>query len=147
MWAEIDPNETGYVSFEAFLAFMSKTVVDQDTADQVLESFKVLAGDKVCGRVLTDGRVFVLHHVCIIYLCHLLFSISLPSLPSLSPSSPTSQLTSCVGNYPLSRLSTVSLAWHLTEGRGRPREHWTTCPSPLLSMGRASSSDRSFLVW
>ena len=47
LWAEIDPNETGYVSFEAFLAFMSKTVVDQDTADQVLESFKVLAGDKV----------------------------------------------------------------------------------------------------
>jgi actinin alpha len=46
LWAEIDPNETGYVSFEAFLAFMSKTVVDQDTADQVLESFKVLAGDK-----------------------------------------------------------------------------------------------------
>ena len=48
LWAEIDPNESGYVSFEAFLDFMTKRMVDQDTADQVLESFKVLAGDKVC---------------------------------------------------------------------------------------------------
>lgn len=48
LWGEIDPNETGYVSFEAFLDFMTKQMVDQDTADQVLESFKVLAGDKVC---------------------------------------------------------------------------------------------------
>lgn len=46
LWAEIDPNETGYVSFEAFLDFMTKQMVDQDTADQVLNSFKVLAGDK-----------------------------------------------------------------------------------------------------
>ena len=48
LWTEIDPNETGYVSFEAFLDFMSRQMVDQDTADQVLNSFKILAGDKVC---------------------------------------------------------------------------------------------------
>lgn len=54
LWAEIDPNETGFVSFEAFLDFMTRQMVDQDTADQVLESFKVLAGDKVCSNVCTD---------------------------------------------------------------------------------------------
>jgi Ca2+-binding EF-hand superfamily protein len=47
LWAEIDPNETGYVTFEAFLDFMSRRMVDQDTADQVLESFKILAGEKL----------------------------------------------------------------------------------------------------
>ena len=54
LWAEIDPNETGFVSFEAFLDFMTRQMVDQDTADQVLESFKVLAGDKVCSNVCAD---------------------------------------------------------------------------------------------
>ena len=47
LWLQIDPNETGSVPFEAFLDFMTKQMVDQDTADQVLNSFKVLAGDKV----------------------------------------------------------------------------------------------------
>ena len=68
LWAEIDPNETGYVSFEAFLDFMSKRMVDQDTADQVLESFKILAGDKV-GVVKPVGHL----------------TLSLSSLPSLQP--------------------------------------------------------------
>ena len=47
LWLEIDPNETGSMPFEAFLDFMTKQMVDQDTADQVLNSFKVLAGNKV----------------------------------------------------------------------------------------------------
>ena len=51
------------MSFEAFLDFMTKRMVDQDTADQVLESFKVLAGDKVCVCVCVseplDGRLRV----------------------------------------------------------------------------------------
>ena len=47
IWAEIDPNNTGKVVFEAFLDFMTKETVDQDTADQVKASFKILAGDKV----------------------------------------------------------------------------------------------------
>lgn len=46
LWEEIDPNATGLVPFEAFLDFMTKQVVDQDTADQVLNSFKILAGNK-----------------------------------------------------------------------------------------------------
>lgn len=47
LWAEIDPNESGYVSFEAFVDFMSRETVDQDTAEQVMNSFKILAGEKV----------------------------------------------------------------------------------------------------
>lgn len=46
--AKIDPNNTGYVTFEAFLDFMTEQTVDKDTADQVMSSFKILAGDKVC---------------------------------------------------------------------------------------------------
>ncbi|XP_064403007.1 alpha-actinin-1-like [Halichondria panicea] len=46
IWGDIDPNETGYVSFEAFVQFMSKEMVDEDSADQVMASFKILAGEK-----------------------------------------------------------------------------------------------------
>jgi len=46
LWSEIDPNETGFVSFEAFVDFMTREMVDQDTADQVMNSFKILAGEK-----------------------------------------------------------------------------------------------------
>lgn len=44
--ANVDPNNTGYVTFEAFLDFMTEQTVDKDTADQVMSSFKILAGDK-----------------------------------------------------------------------------------------------------
>ena len=43
----VDPNETGYVTFDAFVDFMTKESTDEDTMEQVMESFKVLAGDKV----------------------------------------------------------------------------------------------------
>ncbi|XP_003386482.1 PREDICTED: alpha-actinin-1-like [Amphimedon queenslandica] len=46
LFAQCDPNGTGYVTFESFLDFMTKETVDQDTADQVMNSFKILAGDK-----------------------------------------------------------------------------------------------------
>ena len=57
IWAEIDPNETGYVSFEAFVDFMTKETVDQDTSEQVMNSFKILAGEKVC-QLVVDLRLF-----------------------------------------------------------------------------------------
>jgi hypothetical protein len=47
LWEDIDPNATGYVTFEQFVEFMTRETVDQDTADQVMNSFKILAGDKV----------------------------------------------------------------------------------------------------
>lgn len=44
--AIVDPNGTGYVTFQAFLDFMTSETADTDTAEQVLESFRILAGDK-----------------------------------------------------------------------------------------------------
>ncbi|XP_075892652.1 alpha-actinin-4-like isoform X3 [Nelusetta ayraudi] len=43
----VDPNNSGAVTFQAFIDFMSKETTDTDTADQVIASFKILAGDKV----------------------------------------------------------------------------------------------------
>ncbi|KAB5535981.1 hypothetical protein PHYPO_G00124080 [Pangasianodon hypophthalmus] len=42
----VDPNNTGAVTFQAFIDFMSRETTDTDTADQVIASFKILAGDK-----------------------------------------------------------------------------------------------------
>ncbi|XP_005746617.1 alpha-actinin-1 [Pundamilia nyererei] len=42
----VDPNRMGLVTFQAFIDFMSRETADTDTADQVMASFKVLAGDK-----------------------------------------------------------------------------------------------------
>ncbi|XP_069738343.1 alpha-actinin-4 isoform X4 [Phaenicophaeus curvirostris] len=42
----VDPNNSGIVTFQAFIDFMSRETTDTDTADQVIASFKVLAGDK-----------------------------------------------------------------------------------------------------
>ena len=43
----VDPNNTGHVTFEAFLDFMTRETADTDTAEQVMDSFRILAGDKV----------------------------------------------------------------------------------------------------
>ncbi|XP_041430101.1 uncharacterized protein LOC431885 isoform X3 [Xenopus laevis] len=42
----VDPNRLGLVTFQAFIDFMSRETQDTDTADQVMASFKILAGDK-----------------------------------------------------------------------------------------------------
>uniref|UniRef100_A0A5F8HDT9 Actinin alpha 1 n=3 Tax=Theria TaxID=32525 RepID=A0A5F8HDT9_MONDO len=42
----VDPNRIGVVTFQAFIDFMSRETADTDTADQVMASFKILAGDK-----------------------------------------------------------------------------------------------------
>jgi len=42
----VDPNHTGYVTFDAFLDFMTRETTDTDTAEQVMQSFRILAGDK-----------------------------------------------------------------------------------------------------
>ncbi|MPC30032.1 Alpha-actinin, sarcomeric [Portunus trituberculatus] len=42
----VDPNTTGYIQFDAFLDFMTRENVDSDTAEQVIDSFRILAGDK-----------------------------------------------------------------------------------------------------
>lgn len=43
----VDPNNTGYVHFDAFLDFMTRESTDTDTAEQIIDSFRILAGDKV----------------------------------------------------------------------------------------------------
>lgn len=43
----LDPNNTGYVSFDAFLDFMTRETGDSDSAEQIIDSFRILAGDKV----------------------------------------------------------------------------------------------------
>ena len=56
------------MSFEAFLDFMSKRMVDQDTADQVLESFKILAGEKVClKQSWRRQQSFIIHSSPLLY--------------------------------------------------------------------------------
>jgi len=45
--ADVDPNHMGYVTFDSFLDFMTRESTDTDTADQVMQSFRILAGDKV----------------------------------------------------------------------------------------------------
>ncbi|KAK2168380.1 hypothetical protein LSH36_17g06012 [Paralvinella palmiformis] len=42
----VDPNHLGYVTFDAFLDFMTREATDNDTAEQVMQSFRILAGDK-----------------------------------------------------------------------------------------------------
>lgn len=46
IWEDIDPNQTGSATCNQFIEFMTRETVDQDTADQVMNSFKILAGDK-----------------------------------------------------------------------------------------------------
>ncbi|CAG0881847.1 unnamed protein product [Cyprideis torosa] len=42
----VDPNQTGSVTFDGFLDFMTRESTDTDTAEQVIDSFRILAGDK-----------------------------------------------------------------------------------------------------
>ncbi|CAO1411305.1 unnamed protein product [Diamesa serratosioi] len=44
--AVVDPNSTGFVHFDAFLDFMTRESTDTDTAEQVIDSFRILASDK-----------------------------------------------------------------------------------------------------
>ncbi|XP_055987900.1 alpha-actinin-3 isoform X1 [Sorex fumeus] len=42
----LDPTGTGVVTFQAFIDFMTRETAEMDTAEQVVASFKILAGDK-----------------------------------------------------------------------------------------------------
>ncbi len=44
--AELDPTNTN-VTFETFTKFMVKRTKDNDTQDEILESFRSIANDKV----------------------------------------------------------------------------------------------------
>jgi actinin alpha len=42
----VDPNGSSFITFDAFLDFMTRETADTDTAEQVMQSFRILAGDK-----------------------------------------------------------------------------------------------------
>ncbi|KAI1902617.1 hypothetical protein AGOR_G00017770 [Albula goreensis] len=42
----VDTNNTGVVTFQAFIDFMTRETAETDTAEQVMASFKILASDK-----------------------------------------------------------------------------------------------------
>jgi len=49
----VDPNNTGVVTFQAFIDFMTRETAETDTAEQVMASFKILASDKVSSHTHT----------------------------------------------------------------------------------------------
>ena len=88
----VDPNQSGFVTFDAFLDFMTREATDTDTAEQVMQSFRILAGDKVRPTL----------HLTFISL-HLSRAINI----SLLRFSRTSQLTFCDESFLPIRLSTA----------------------------------------
>jgi len=45
--ANVDPTQTGFVTFESFLDFMTRECSEEDNVDQLTLAFKTLAGEKV----------------------------------------------------------------------------------------------------
>ncbi len=43
----VDPNRTGRIAFDAFLDFITRETQDRDTAEQLVDSFRILAQGKV----------------------------------------------------------------------------------------------------
>ena len=58
MMQKVDPNGTGRVTFDAYLDFMTRQATDEDSAEQVLQSFKILAGDKVRLQCMTTSKYY-----------------------------------------------------------------------------------------
>ena len=61
---------------------MSREMVDQDTADQVMNSFKVLAGDKVAYFVSVQSSILLHVNTCQGFCLHI--CIKAVSIPILS---------------------------------------------------------------
>lgn len=45
--ANVDPTQTGFITFESFLDFMTRECSEEDSVDQLAMAFKTLSGDKV----------------------------------------------------------------------------------------------------
>lgn len=60
----VDPNASGYVQFDCFLDFMTRESTDVDTAEQVIDSFRILAADKVRLRCQQIGFNEILRCSC-----------------------------------------------------------------------------------
>lgn len=127
----VDPNASGAVTFQAFIDFMSTETTDTDTADQVIASFKILAGDKVSvlsmeGNSQSRNSPFNV-------------TVNRDMNPSLRLSvRTTSQLRNSGGSSLQTRRSTASPAWRPTQGPMLPPAPSTTCPSPPPCMERVT---------
>ena len=56
----VDPNASGYVQFDCFLDFMTRESTDVDTAEQVIDSFRILAADKVRYKYRDNKRRIII---------------------------------------------------------------------------------------
>ena len=134
----VDPNGAGYVTFDSFLDFMTRETTDTDTAEQVMQSFRILAGDKVCITATCSGNYVtrmsyengvlckeVINPHVWFNPCNLKLILLLCFFFSLS-----SLLTSCAVSFHQTRLNTVSSVWHLTPDTTPCQEPSTTHPSP-----------------
>lgn len=64
--AVVDPNNSGYVQFDAFLDFMTRESTDTDTAEQVIDSFRILAADKVSNLIRNfNNKIFIVFHLSV----------------------------------------------------------------------------------
>lgn len=110
--AVVDPNNSGYVLFDAFLDFMTRESTDTDTAEQVIDSFRILASDKVF------FFFFKLILLFIKFLIKFSYFFSLTSYPMSS-----------VVNCHQIKLNTVSKECHHTKDKEPFLELLTTCRS------------------
>lgn len=137
----VDPNHSGLVTFQAFIDFMSRETTDTDTADQVIASFKVLAGDKVSRADRSTGvrdQNLSLHWVKWVK-----WVLQSPVLASRT----SSPLRSCGESCPLTRQSTASPAWRPTRGLMPLLVPSTTSPSPRPSTGKVTCKALSYPDW
>jgi len=58
--ANVDPTQTGFVTFESFLDFMTRECSEEDNVDQLTLAFKTLAGDKVIKMNIKKKDIFIL---------------------------------------------------------------------------------------
>lgn len=63
--ANVDPTQTGFITFESFLDFMTRECSDEDSVDQLTLAFKTLSGDKV--------NSFINYHLMKPFFCLLAF--------------------------------------------------------------------------
>lgn len=80
--AVVDPNSTGYVHFDAFLDFMTRESTDTDTAEQVIDSFRILAADKVFKHQITQ----ISYIPAIILIFYSIWSLLLWQINKFTPS-------------------------------------------------------------
>lgn len=74
----VDANNTGVVTFQAFIDFMTRETAETDTAEQVMASFKILASDKVNSTSI----ILNTHNYVNIGKCYILTSVMFSRLTS-----------------------------------------------------------------